>query len=174
MDFYEKIDSSNELRLATEADVNAVWRWRNDPNIRKWMFNQNEIELEEHKEWFCNQLNNPDKIFLIYIHNGIDCGFVNFHKLNNADVWEWGFYLAPGSPKGIGICLGKCALQYAFEYTNVEKVFGEVLEYNARSIKLHKSLGFSNEGCLREHFLLNDELHNVLLFGLLKKEYIRN
>ncbi|WP_071598525.1 UDP-4-amino-4,6-dideoxy-N-acetyl-beta-L-altrosamine N-acetyltransferase [Pectobacterium atrosepticum] len=170
----KKIDSLNELRPAMESDVEIVWRWRNHPTVRQWMFNQNEIELEDHKEWFFNQLKNPGKIFLIYIHNNLDCGFVNFSKLNDANVWEWGFYLAPHSPKGIGIYLGELAIQYAFDTMNIEKIFGEVLEYNSRSIKFHESLGFSKEGCLRKHFLINNNSYDVLLFGLLKKEYIRN
>ncbi|UCP80362.1 UDP-4-amino-4,6-dideoxy-N-acetyl-beta-L-altrosamine N-acetyltransferase [Pectobacterium versatile] len=170
----KKIDSSSELRPATESDAEIIWRWRNHPKIREWMFNQDEIELEEHKKWFSSQLKNPTRFFLIYVNNGIDCGFVNFNKLNNANVWEWGFYTSPDSPKGVGQHMGECAIQYAFDTMHVEKIFGEVLEYNFRSIKFHENLGFSKEGCLRRHFLLNNNFHDVLLFGLLRKEYIRN
>ncbi|KHN54692.1 UDP-4-amino-4,6-dideoxy-N-acetyl-beta-L-altrosamine N-acetyltransferase [Pectobacterium fontis] len=170
----KKIDSLSELRPVTESDAEIVWRWRNHPEIKRWMFNQNEIELEDHKKWLFNQLKKTDRFFFIYVHNGIECGLVNFNKLNNANVWEWGFYTSPDSPKGIGRHLGECAIQYAFYTIGVEKLFGEVLEYNFRSIKFHENLGFNKEGCLRRHCLINNQFYDVLLFGLLKKEYIRN
>ncbi|GKW31505.1 hypothetical protein PEC730217_02850 [Pectobacterium carotovorum subsp. carotovorum] len=165
---------SYKLRLATDNDAELVWRWRNHPNIRKYMFNQSEIELVEHKKWFSTQLKNLDKVFLIYLYNNIEQGFINFNKLKSDGVWEWGFYVSPDSPKGIGRSMGELSIQYAFDIMCAEKLFGEVLEYNQRSIKFHENLGFSKEGCLRKHFLLNGKFHDVQLFGLLKKEYVRN
>ncbi|WP_409306247.1 UDP-4-amino-4,6-dideoxy-N-acetyl-beta-L-altrosamine N-acetyltransferase [Pectobacterium sp. B1J-3] len=170
----KKIDSDNRLRLATENDAELIWRWRNHPKIREWMFNQSEIDLEEHKNWFFNELKKVDKIFLIYIHNDVECGFINFRKLSSNNVWEWGFYMSPEGPKGIGRHLGESSIKYAFEVIHAEKIFGEVLGYNLRSIKFHENLGFSREGCLRQHFFLNGKFHDVFLFGLLKKEYIGN
>ncbi|ACX88773.1 UDP-4-amino-4,6-dideoxy-N-acetyl-beta-L-altrosamine N-acetyltransferase [Pectobacterium parmentieri] len=165
---------SYKLRLATENDAELVWRWRNHPNIREYMFNQSEIELVEHKKWFSTQLKKLDKVFLIYLYNNIEQGFVNFNQLKSDGVWEWGFYVSPDSPKGIGRYMGELSIQYAFDIMCAEKLFAEILEYNQRSIKFHENLGFSKEGCLRKHFLLNGKFHDVQLFGLLKKEHARN
>lgn len=164
----------NKLRDVVESDAKLIWTWRNHPQIRQWMFNQNSIDFQEHLTWFLTQLKNPAKIFLIYSHNDVECGFINFTKYDSENAWEWGFYTSPECPKGIGRYMGKTAMQYAFEVMHANKIYGEVLEENYRSIKLHERLGFSHEGFLDRHCLSDGSYQNVLLFGLEKKDYVRN
>lgn len=42
--------------------------------------------------------------------------------------------------------------------------------FNQASIALLRSLGFRQDGCLRQHQLLDGILHNQLLFSLLAEE----
>ena len=34
------------------SDLDLILEWRNHPDIRKKMFNQEKIEQNEHKRWF--------------------------------------------------------------------------------------------------------------------------
>ncbi|MBN3050255.1 UDP-4-amino-4,6-dideoxy-N-acetyl-beta-L-altrosamine N-acetyltransferase [Pectobacterium brasiliense] len=163
----EKKDIYSRVRLANENDAELIWQWRNHPEVRKWMFNQNEINFKDHKVWLYKKLNSTDNVLLIYINDNIEYGFINFNNLIG-NIWEWGFYIMPDSPKGTGKHMGKCAIQYAFDIMHADKLFGQVLENNERSIRLHEYLGFKKEGCLRQHILLDGKYHDIYLFGLLK------
>jgi ribosomal-protein-alanine N-acetyltransferase len=43
---------------------------------------------------------------------------------------------------------------------------------NTASLRIMKSLGFTEEGRLREHYNKNDRLEDSLIFSLLKSEYL--
>jgi RimJ/RimL family protein N-acetyltransferase len=45
------------------------------------------------------------------------------------------------------------------------------LAYNERSIKLHKRIGFREEGRSRQEIFKNGQYHDVLQFGILREEW---
>jgi len=65
------------------------------------------------------------------------------------------------------------ALRYVFDDLKLNKLCGEVLSSNGKSIRLHQRLGFSIEGVLREHHRVDGKFEDVHLFGLLRDEWRR-
>lgn len=154
------------------SDLESVLKLRNHPEIRRYMLTQHEITMEEHIKWFkCASQNQGIKL-LIFEINDVCSGFVQFKKTNHPSVVDWGFYVAPGAPKGTGRKLGIAALQYAFEQEKFHKICGQALEVNWPSIQFHKSLGFVQEGVLREQHLNGDSSQDLICFGILRKEWI--
>jgi UDP-4-amino-4,6-dideoxy-N-acetyl-beta-L-altrosamine N-acetyltransferase len=132
------------------ADLDAVLRWRNHPDVRRHMFTQHEITVAEHRAWFESASRDPRRHLLIFEAGGAPAGFVSFALGDEAGVADWGFYLAPEAARGQGRALGTAALAFAFKELKVSKVRGEALEDNERSIKFHERLGFAREGLLRK------------------------
>ena len=155
----------------TPADLELVIFWRNHPDVRRYMYTQHEISLEEHAVWFEKTRGNPGKHLLIFELDNCPCGFVQLSQLKISPVAEWGFYAAPSSPKGTGRSLGRAALRYAFEELGLHKICGEALAYNEPSIRFHGSLGFQCEGRLRDQHYDGQNYHDVLCFGLLASEW---
>jgi ribosomal-protein-alanine N-acetyltransferase len=62
-------------------------------------------------------------------------------------------------------------LNYLFEVVGLNKVMADTGVFNQASISLLKSLGFQQDGCLRQHQLLDGTLHNQLLFSVLAEEW---
>jgi UDP-4-amino-4,6-dideoxy-N-acetyl-beta-L-altrosamine N-acetyltransferase len=154
-----------------EADLEQVLEWRNHPTVRRYMYSTHEIRTDEHRVWFVNANNNPALALLIYEQDGKSQGFVNITRTRSPEVADWGFYLAPGAPKGSGVELGKQALNYAFARLNLHKVCGQAIRFNTRSIAFHKRLGFTEEGCMRDQHFDGRQFHDVLCFGLLSNEW---
>ncbi|MGE8203116.1 GNAT family N-acetyltransferase [Heyndrickxia sp. NPDC080065] len=65
----------------------------------------------------------------------------------------------------------KQALNFAFYELNLHRVQLTVFSYNKPAIALYKKLGFQQEGIYREFIHRNGETHDMLLFGLLKREW---
>jgi [ribosomal protein S5]-alanine N-acetyltransferase len=62
-------------------------------------------------------------------------------------------------------------LNYLFKVVGLNKVMADTGAFNQASIALLKSLGFQQDGCLRQHQLLDGMLYDQLLFSLLAGEW---
>lgn len=159
------------IRLMTEADLPVVLDWRNHPNVRRHMFTQHEIGLDEHRNWFSKAKVDPDKRLLIVEEENQGIGYAQFSRIAKSGVADWGFYVRPEAPKGTGIKVGIAALNYAFCDLMLHKVCGQVIEYNQASVAFHQRLGFSLEGVLRDQQFIDGNYFNLHCFGLLAQEW---
>ena len=73
---------------------------------------------------------------------------------------------------GYGRELFKLLLKWSFDVKNYNRVFLDCKTYNEVAIHLYESLGFKREGILREHILTNGVYEDLILFGMLKNEYL--
>lgn len=153
------------------ADLRQVLIWRNHPDVRRYMFTQHEITLDEHQRWFEGALLDPKKHLLIFEPDQQPLGFVNFTETLNGGISDWGFYISPNAPKGSGRQLGHAALNHAFGQLKLHKVCAQALAYNERSIQFHQSLGFQREGSLRDQHFDGKRYHHIIQFGLLSCEW---
>ena len=86
---------------------------------------------------------------------------------------------------GIGIAIGdranwgqgygteavQLALTFAFNELNLHRVQATVFSYNERSIVLFERLGFQREGVYREFLQRDGRRYDMLLYGLLDREW---
>lgn len=161
------------IRPLIEADLVTVLAWRNHPDVRHSMFSSAEIALDDHRRWFENSSRDPRRHLLVFEHRGVPSGFVSFIVGSHPKVADWGFYTAPGAPRGTGRAMGQHALALAFDVLALHKVCGQALEHNERSIGFHRALGFQQEGLLREHHFDGQAYRAVICFGLLAHEWTR-
>jgi UDP-4-amino-4,6-dideoxy-N-acetyl-beta-L-altrosamine N-acetyltransferase len=159
------------LRLMEPHDLGPVLTWRNSPEVRSFMLTREEIDLATHERWYTSASADPKRRLLIVEEMGVPLGFVQFQNVLPAGACDWGFYCAPGAPKGSGRRLGKAALNHVFTVMQVHKVCGQALAFNTASLGLHKSLGFQQEGTLREQHCIEGEYQDLVCFGLLKQEW---
>jgi UDP-4-amino-4,6-dideoxy-N-acetyl-beta-L-altrosamine N-acetyltransferase len=161
---------SGLLRPIAESDLDRVRAWRNHPEISRFMFSRHEISESEHRTWFQAVERNPGSLVYVYEEEGESLGMVSF-ELQGGGVANWGFYTAPGAPRGTGYRLGENALAQAFSELKLCRVCGQALQFNTASIKFHKKLGFTHEGTLRKHYGDGSKYHDLQLFGLLFDEW---
>ncbi len=160
------------LRPLQAADLPLLRAWRNHPAVREHLFSSHAIGEAEHQQWFERQSTNPTRRLLLWQAPGQPLGFVHFSGVAPGGVAEWGFYAAPGAPRGTGTALGRAALAWAFHTEALHKLCGQVLAGNAASIALHHKLGFTAEGRLRQQHRASDgAYHDVLCFGLLHADW---
>ena len=128
----EKYKKFQDLSLEEKKEV---LNWRNHPDIRRWMYNTDEIPLENHLKFIDSLSEKNDKIYL----KVNDLGVVNFsvHK----SYVELGIHKNPAK-KGVGKRLLKFAIDYAFNELNTKKIILYVFEDNMKAINLYKSFGF--------------------------------
>lgn len=161
-----------KLRDLNVHDLEMVLQWRNHDNIRKWMINSDVIALNDHFVWFERNRNRADRLFYIFEYKQQPQGYVSFVSITNSSAYEWGFYVSPDAEKGVGCLLGITALNLAFKELGLEKVFGQVLAFNEKSLNFHTKMGFVKEGRLRKHFKDYRGEFDIYQFGLLREEWL--
>ena len=140
-----------------------ILRWRNDISIRKWMYNNEPINISEHLNFIQNlETKKFDKYFLvskgynnigiIYLNN------INYEKKSAA----LGLYKNPFLQRGgYGTILLELLIHYSFHYLFLQNLKLEVFEKNQKAIKLYKKFGFS--------IIKKDD--NTIFMQLKKSEY---
>ncbi|NPV67900.1 MAG: GNAT family N-acetyltransferase [Anaerolineae bacterium] len=73
---------------------------------------------------------------------------------------------------GYGTQACRLALDFAFEELNLHRITATVFSYNTASRRLCERLGFQLEGVFREFLERDGQRHDMLLFGLLRHEWI--
>lgn len=138
------------------------------------MYNDQIITEKQHHQWFKNVSSSKTERYFIFSIDHTDTGFVSFKDVDHHHHHcHWGFYIGEvQSPKGSGSVMGFLALEWAFQQLEVEKVYGEVLSNNEKSLSYHQSLGFRKEGHFRNHIVRNNKYLDVIRYGLLKEEWI--
>jgi UDP-4-amino-4,6-dideoxy-N-acetyl-beta-L-altrosamine N-acetyltransferase len=162
------------VRPMNEGDLELVLVWRNSPEVRSFMLTRHEITSAEHRAWFEKSRADASRALLIAEKEGGPFGFVGFSGVSKAGAADWGFYTAPEAARGAGRHLGAAALEYAFHSLALHKVCGQVLGFNAASIRFHRSLGFQQEGVLRQQHQIDGTYHDLICFGLLRQEWCCN
>lgn len=163
------------LRPMRESDLDQVRAWRNQPHIRRYMFTDHVIAPEEHRAWFARVRDSAQDHYLIFECRGEPVGVVSFTQHSPLHQRaDWGFYLgAEDLPKGMGRILGFCSMEHAFGTLGIRKLRGEVLAFNARSLRLFLALGFREEGRFIAEFRRGDDYHDVIRFALLAEDWLK-
>ncbi|HXZ29959.1 MAG TPA: GNAT family protein, partial [Dehalococcoidia bacterium] len=73
--------------------------------------------------------------------------------------------------KGYGTEATRLVLDYGFQELNLHRISSAAFAFNERSIRLHKKVGFREEGRLRQAMFKNGQYHDEVQFGILREEW---
>ncbi len=106
-----------------------------------------------------------------------DCvaGFFVIREKNKEAKWAEIGYMIGKQWRGAGISKKVCRLLIKELFLNqgMQKVVICCNADNLASIGMAKKLGFQLEGNLRNYYVVNGKIRNMLYFGLLKEEWVR-
>jgi len=73
---------------------------------------------------------------------------------------------------GYGTDAVQLLIKYIFEELNMNRIFVNILEYNIQSQGLFEKIGFIKEGIQRKAIFKNGKYNNLIIYSLLKEEYM--
>lgn len=137
----EKKELVNFIDLSLN-DKKMVLEWRNHPNIRKWMFTQERISLDDHLNYIQSLDTREDRVYFLVKKALQNIGVIDFTNIDHKNKkTEFGVYTNP-ILKGIGDLLMESIIDYAFNILEVNTLISEVFEDNMAAIKLYKRYNF--------------------------------
>ena len=161
------------IQACTPQQVEAVRQLRNLPEIRGSMYGDQVISEAEHADWLAGlQGDSRRKVFVVVEVSGEPVGAVSLTAIDRVHRRaDWGFYMSPAAPRGLGTLALAVLLDHAFDDMSLDKINGEVIEGNDASLALHRKLGFRDEGRRRFHVRREAGRLDVHLFGLTAEEW---
>jgi UDP-4-amino-4,6-dideoxy-N-acetyl-beta-L-altrosamine N-acetyltransferase len=162
------------LRTLRSGDGGQVLRWRNLPEVARWMYRDQQITMEEHRRWLKAALSDPRRQYWIIEANGEPVGLANLYDLSPEDrKTAWAYYIAdPGQRgTGIGAFVEFWIVEHVFSRLGLGKLWCEVIAENEAVCRLHESFGFRREALFRQHVWKAGEPLDVVGFGLLASDW---
>lgn len=165
--------SDYDIRPVTWTDKQTLLGWRNLESVRKFMYTDHMISVDEHEVWFAKMMASSTEQYHIFLYKDQPIGTISFSQINlQHQRCSWAFYLGERNvPRGCGSVMEYLAIEFAFSNIGITKLYCEVLSLNSTVISLHNKFGFSREGCLRRHYLKGAHFEDVIVLSLLSDEW---
>jgi RimJ/RimL family protein N-acetyltransferase len=134
---------------------------KSEAELRKWL---EELEKAENTVTFAVRPLDGDELIGYTELDGIlwPHGVSGF-SIAIGDRANWG--------QGYGYEAARLTLAFAFDELNLHRITATIFRYNERSVALFEKLGFQCEGVFREFLQRDGKRHDMLLYGLLRREW---
>ncbi len=131
-----------DIRRVIDRDVSDLLFWRNDLQSRNMsLLNKERIAETNHRQWFEEVIDDPQRIIFIGMLDGAKVGMVRFDYLS-LGLWRVSIIVNPQMRgKGLAAHFLHCAI-CEFSKGNTGKLLAEILSINLASVKVFTSCGF--------------------------------
>lgn len=161
------------LRKLSVNDLETVRNWRNSPEVKSYMYNEQHISEEQQQKWFDN-INWNTSHYWVIEYQDKPLGLASVNNIDRTlQSCYWAFYLGDTTVRGAGIGakVEFNVLEYVFTELKLNKLRCEVFVSNDKVIKMHEKFGFRREAYYREHCIKGKEKLDVVGLAILKSEW---
>lgn len=162
------------LREIEEDDLDLIVKWRNDPEVLKWLFSYLPISNASQRQWYEKYLaEDKTQTFIIEVKDGrVPIGTIGINEIDHRNQrGELGILIGENSYRGKG--LGEESLRlminYAFDQMNLRKIKALVFNDNRNAIILYEKCGFKHEGILKQEVYKEEKFKDVCIMGIIKQ-----
>lgn len=163
------------LREVEEDDLDLIVKWRNDPEILKWLFSYLPLCEAKQRKWYEKYLNDDtQQTFIIKAkEEKTPIGTIGLtdidYKNQKAELT-----IIIGEKEYRGRGLGgealKLLVKFAFNEMNLRKIKALVFSDNVKAIILYEKCGFKEDGTLKDEIYRDDKFRDILIMSIWRRE----
>ena len=176
-----KVDDDIELRPVKPASAQTIFNSiiASGDHLRRWLpFIENTKSVNDTRRFIKNTLKSscPKKDLIFEIsENRVFAGLISLKEVDRINgKAEIGYWLDVNmTGKGIMIRACRAITDYAFEELDLNRVCIKTAVGNKKSAAIPVNLGFYLEGTEREGEFLNDRFQDLLVYSMLKSEWLK-
>ncbi len=167
------------LRYMTDEDTDLIVAWRNTDAVRSRFIYRGAFTAEGHRAWIRNMVE-TGKVVQMMICDTKDerpLGSVYIRDIDREHSRaEYGIFIGEASARGrgVGTAAAKLMLHYCFRQMGLHRIFLRALSDNQQAIRSYEKAGFTKEALLREDVFLDGAYRDVVLMGILDREFREN
>ena len=163
------------LRPITKADAQAMFAGVNEPEGSRLTGTTATFTFEQVEAHCARVFEADDRVDLaITLPDGQYVGEVVLNEIdtdNRSAVFRTALAGPEHYNKGYGSEALELLLDYAFGPLNLHRIDLEVFAFNPRALHVYEKVGFVREGLKREVLWWDDEWVDVIVMGILEKDY---
>ncbi|WP_019177731.1 GNAT family N-acetyltransferase [Methanomassiliicoccus luminyensis] len=162
------------LRAVEWGDLPHFVDWLNDPEVNAHLMSNPLAGLEEQEQWYHDLQGTDERVLSVEAEDGRligNCGIIKLEwedrrcslwlAIGEKDVWD----------RGYGTDVVRTMLRYLFDEMDLNRVYLNVAEANARAIRAYEKCGFRKEGVMRKARFKNGRYENDVLMSILQEEW---
>lgn len=139
-----------EVRLAGPAECDLILAWRNHPAVRVRSLQSEPISKENHRRWYAESLESPNRLLLIGRVGSRAVGVVRFDAAPQRHAASVSIHLDPAL---LGLALGPVLLARGQEalraaWPSTTQIRADVVPGNTVSIRMFRNAGYDGEAPL--------------------------
>lgn len=165
------------IRLMEEKDIEEVRQIHNDESTLKRLSDPFHVSKEEQLVWFrkISTSRNSRRFVLVLKESGELCGIFRIDDLDlaNRSATIGADIKLTFRNQGYATEAYRKIIDYLFLSVGLHRLQLLTLESNEKALKLYLKLGFSIEGKYREAIFRDGDFVNLVLMGLLNKEWVK-
>jgi len=164
------------LRPLQESNSEDFYTWFSDDQVTRFI-TMKPLPKDEARALFNSLLNDPKGVYFAIIKKDEEraIGYIFLADILKSHRVALEFGIVIGDKNlwghGYGSEATKLLLEYGFKRLNLHRIQLLVLDFNKRARNMYGKLGFVEEGVQREGRLVDGKWHDVVLMGMLEKEY---
>jgi [ribosomal protein S5]-alanine N-acetyltransferase len=167
------------LRLPRLSDVPFLLRYINDPRVSRPLTSRHApYRRSEEEAWVRKSRKGARKgnnlhLTITLRGSGEAIGGIGLEDLDWDNRHGWtGYWLVPRHwHKGYGMEAASAICDIAFRQLRLHRIDANVFEFNPRSMRLLRRLGFKEEGRKRETYHRSRQWYDEVAFGLLASDF---
>lgn len=162
------------LRDLAQEDIELIRKWRNQPEVSRYMYTDNQITEEQQQKWFDQVKDDSTSKYWVINYNGVDIGLASLYGISSTlSSCYWAFYLGDTSNQGVGIGskIEFNVLEYVFNTLKLNKLRCEVIVFNEKVTNMHEKFGFRREAYYRQHVKKDGKWQDVVGLAMLRDEW---
>lgn len=155
------------LRKADESDLNYIIALEYEPKNLKFI-----VPFDEKFHMNIIKSDNSEKMDVIIeeIETSQPVGYFMLQGLNTHEI-EWTHVIVGKKGLGYGRESFNLLMKWSFEIKKFHRGWLDCKDYNKVAINLYESSGMTREGLIRETLFTNGTYENLLIFGILDREF---
>lgn len=165
------------LRAIEEKDLAQLMHWRNNPELRRFFRETQEISTQQQQKWFelISDKNSNHKMFAIIELSTNQllgaCGLCYIDWVNrSADFSIYIGYQDLYIDDIYAIDASKLLIDYGFGILNLHRLWSEIYSIDSAKQTFFQKLGFTLDGALRETYWYEKKWHDSLFYSLLSSD----
>ena len=142
-------------------NVDAIYWPQSDKRRHEWIESEQKPKTDDSFRWIAVNLDD------------VPVGTIDTFACNRRfGTFKYGIAVAPSHQgKGYGAEMIEMVLRFYFNELGYQKVTPHVFSFNEHSLKLHKKMGFVQEGRLRNMVFTQGKYYDEIYFGMTRDEF---
>lgn len=162
------------IRAVDYDDLLLLLQWREDPEISFFLGEELPISREMQKKWFEKTITDSGK--KKFIIETFDNEMIGLLGIMNIDIknrhCECGITLGVKEFRGRGYASDALSvvIKFLFDEWDINRIYAKIFDYNKKSIHFFTSLGFNEDGRIKDYIYTRGEYHDMIIMSLKKAD----